>query len=134
MNDTELLAALYAIRSNPAYHAAEMLRQKSSNSAAMATPPGSKKYNANQYNAVVLLISTWETIALMIDGVKDKNRIFEVTPVAYMYEKLQGAIEKLDANYSVNFTKLSQEYKTFLNNKEANYQTAAKGGMHALFG
>jgi hypothetical protein len=134
MDQTELLAALYAIRSNPAYHAAETLRQKSSNTAAMAAPPGSKKYNANQYNAVVLLISTWETIALMMDGVKNKNRIFEVTPVGYMYDKLQGAIEKLDPNYSVNFKNLYKEYTTFFNNKDSNYQTAAKGGMHALFG
>jgi hypothetical protein len=70
----------------------------------------------------------------MMNGVKNKNQIFEVTPVGFMYEKLQGAVEKLDANYSVNFKKLSEEYETFLNSRDAKYKTAAKGGMHALFG
>jgi hypothetical protein len=132
--DIELLASLYAIRSTPAYHAAEVLRRATKgNALGMATAPE----GSDEHSAVVLLISTWETIALMIMGGVDKDKAFEVTPVGHMYGNLKEAIERLGKNikgYASNFEKLNYNYDLWLSKQDTTYQTAARGGIHALFG
>lgn len=92
-----------------------------------------------EYSAVLLLISTWETIALLISGVKKKDKIFEVTPICHMHRELKEAIEHLRGSipdFGANFTKLNTEYEAWLRKqkKDARYVTAACNGMHARFG
>lgn len=136
MDEAALLATLQVIRTNHIYHAAEVLRRKTSGGAlAMASAPE----NSDERNAVLLLISTWETIALLISGAKNKSNIFEVTPVCHMYRELKDAIDSLDSSIpglAFNFIKLNAEYKAWLDNqrRDARYVTAACNGLHARFG
>lgn len=136
MGETDLLATLEGIRTNHVYQAAEMLRRKTSGgSLAMASAPE----DSDERAAVLLLISTWETIALLISGAKDKSKIFEVTPVCHMYRELKDAIDSLDSSIpglAFNFVKLNAEYEAWLHNqrRDARYVTAACNGLHARFG
>lgn len=129
MNETEVLAALYAIRSTPAYRTAECLRQKKGNTVMAAAAAGT-----DEKAAVDLLISTWETIALMVADVANKDKIFEVTPVGYMFDNLKEAILLGRSSFAANFFTLAGEYTTWVLKRGDQYQTQAAGGMHALFG
>lgn len=136
MDETALLVAIDAMRSNPAYHAAEALRRKTpGGSGAMATAPESSA----ERGAVLLLISTWDVIAVVLNSVKKRDKIFEVTPVCHMYRELKDAVEILGRSlpgFGSHFAKLYKEYESWLKKKkkDAKYVSAACGGMHAKFG
>jgi tripartite-type tricarboxylate transporter receptor subunit TctC len=136
MDETALLLAFETMRNNPAYHAAEVLRRNTpGGSGAMAEAPEASEARG----AVLLLISTWEVIAVLMDGVKRRDKIFEVTPVCHMYRELQAAIEALSRSipgFGANFARLFAEYEAWLKKKkkDAKYISAACGGMHAKFG
>jgi hypothetical protein len=137
MNDeTALLLGFETLRSSPEYHAAEVLRRKTPGGAgAMASAAESSA----EHRAVRLLVSTWEGLAVLMDGVKNRDKIFEVTPVCHMYRELQDAIETLRRRmpgYGMHFENLFKEYEAWLEKKkkDAKYVTAACGGMHAKFG
>lgn len=135
-DETAVLLALETLRNNPAYHAAEVLRRNTpAGSRAMASAPE----GSDQHRAVLLLISTWEVIAILMSGVKKRDRIFEVTPVCHMFRELKDAIDALRRyipGYGANFAKLYEEYEAWLKKqkKDAKYVSAACGGLHAKFG
>ncbi len=133
MNKTQLLATLYEIRSNPSYQLAEAKRQLSKDVSAMARADKSSA----EYGAITLLINTWETISVLVLKIKNKNLIFEITPVLYMFTQLNDAIEIIGEefpDYAANFRLLSKLQSEWLKFKDERYQTGEKGGMHALFG
>ena len=90
-----------------------------------------------EHRAALLLISTWEVIAILISGAKKKDKIFEVTPICHMYDELKEAIAVLGRDvpgYGGNFAKLNTEYQKWLRKKDKAYRTAACNGLFAKFG
>lgn len=149
MDEASALVAIYNLRTNPAYQQAERLRRNTAGgAAAMATAPE----NSEEFAAVHLLISTWETIATLLASVEHKDRIFEVTPICHMHNHLKDAIPALglkhvnlraadefhipNAGYGANFSMLASEYHswTIEKNKSAHYITGSCDGMYACFG
>lgn len=137
MDENALLLGIERMRSDHHYHAAEMLRRQTDGRAAtMAAAPSDSREQA----AVRLLISTWELIAVLMRGVRTKDKIYEVTPICHMYEALEPAImyfRKEAPDYAVNFEKLNVDYRAWLKKKKksATYVSAACGGLlHARFG
>lgn len=124
------------LRTNPTYHAAEVLRRNTQGgSGAMAAA----KEGSPEHQAVLLLIGTWETIAVMVSDLKKKDKIFAVTPICHMHRELKDAIDFLAKNFpgfAANFTRLAAEYDTWLKKKKlaAQYESAICGGLHARFG
>jgi hypothetical protein len=135
LSATQLLATLYQIRSNLNYQAAEGTRRKSG--AAEMAKSADKDLTA--FGQINLLVNTWETISVLVLGLKKKDRelIFEVTPVLYMFTELSDAIDILGCkfpDYASNFRLLSKQHLEWLKFKDDKYQTGEQGGMHALFG
>ena len=137
MDETAILLGIAAMRSDPQYHAAEVLRRDTRGGAAtMALAPKDSK----ERNAVLLLISNWEVFAVLIRGSRGRDKIFEVTPVCHMHTELSPAIEHLREEIpglATNFEKMNVEYQAWLKKKKkhAKYVTAACDGvLHAKFG
>jgi hypothetical protein len=135
-DQTEILLAIETLRSNPAYHAAEVLRRATpGSSAAMAgAPEGSPERSAIQ-----LLIGTWESIGVLADGLKKRDDIFTVTPACHMWRELKPAIEALRRylpGYAENFEELNDAHEAWLKKqkKNAKYVSAVCGGLYARFG
>jgi hypothetical protein len=137
-DETAVLLAIETLRSNPEYHTAEVLRRKTvGGSAAMAaTSEGSA-----ERSAVLLLIGTWESIAVLMDGLKKRDKIFEVTPICHMYRELKAGIEALRAffgspKYASNFEALDEAHRAWLekHKKNGKYVGAVCGGLYARFG
>lgn len=135
MNKAQLLATLYALRTNAQYQGAEQRRRTKNDVAAMANADKMEP----DYGAVSLLINTWEAIsALVLDCEdEDKDFIFGILPVLYMFTELNDAIEIIGCRlpgYAANFRLLSKQQQEWLKFKDDHYQTGEKAGMHALFG
>ena len=131
--DTQLLATIFQIRSNPSYQQAEGLRRQLNNVSAMAKADR----NSVEFGSVNLLINSWETISVLVLQIKDKDLIFKVTPVLHMFTELSDAIDIFSEkfpDYAANFRLLSKQQLEWLRFKDERYQTGEKGGMHALFG
>jgi hypothetical protein len=93
--------------------------------------------NSVEFGSLNLLINSWETISVLVLQIKDKDLIFKVTPVLYMFTELCDAIEILSCefpDYAANFRLLSKLQADWLSYKDDRYQTGEQGGMHALFG
>lgn len=135
-DETAILLAIETLRSNPEYHAAEVLRRRTTGgSAAMAAAPE----GSAERSAILLLIGTWESIAVLMDGLKKRDKIFEVTPVCHMWRELEAAIQILRryfTGYAENFEDLYKAYEAWLKKqkKDAKYVSAACAGMYARFG
>jgi len=136
--DAQLLATIFQIRSNPSYQRAETMRQQAMRQHRNGVSGMAKAgRNSAEFGAVNLLINSWETISLLVLQVKDKDLIFEVTPVLYMFTELSDAIDIISCefpDYAANFRLLSKLHAEWLRFKDDRYQTGAQGGMHALFG
>lgn len=132
MNKTQLLATLYEMRTNAQYQTAETLRRKSS-----VADMAKADRNSLEFGAINLLINTWETISILVLEIKDKDSIFEILPVLYMFTELSDAIDIISCKfpaYAANFRLLSKQQLEWLKFKDERYQTGEKSGMHALFG
>jgi hypothetical protein len=93
--------------------------------------------NSLEFGAINLLINTWETISILVLEIKDKDSIFEILPVLYMFTELSDAIDIISCKfpaYAANFRLLSKQQLEWLKFKDERYQTGEKSGMHALFG
>jgi hypothetical protein len=137
MDENALLLGIERMRSDHHYQAAEMLRRQTEGRAAtMAEAP----LDSREQVAIRLLISTWESIAVLMRGVRAKDKIYEVTPISHMYEALEPAImhfRRETPEYAVHFEKLNVDYGAWLKKKKksATYVSAACGGLlHARFG
>ena len=103
----------------------------------MAITMAKADINNPDFGAINLLINSWETISLLVLQVKDKDLIFQITPVLYMFTELSDAIEIIGCkfpDYAANFRLLSKLQAEWLSYKDDRYQTGEQGGMHALFG
>jgi hypothetical protein len=137
MDENELLVRIYSMRGDFNYHKAEVLRRqiKGGSATMAAANPGSDE-NA----AVHILIGTWNTIAVLMRGVKTKDKIYEVNPICHMYHVLEPAItylRKETPEFAVDFEKLNVDYQAWLKKKKksASYVSAACSGlMNARFG
>jgi hypothetical protein len=136
MDELSVLLAIETMRLNPSYHAAEVLRR---GAAEGATGLAKGAAGSPERRALYILVSTWEVIAVLLSGLKQKDKIFEVTPICHMYEALKDAIailEKEVPGFGANFAKLNNEYDAWLKKKKKSkaYIGAACGGLHAKFG
>ena len=135
MDQNELLLGIERMRSNSNYYAAEVMRRDLGTEALVA-PGSAKEGNA----AAQLLCVTWEAIAILIRGVRTKDKIFEGTPICHMYKALEPAIKhfrKEVPEFAAEFEKLNDEYNAWLKKKKksGDYVSAACGGLlHARFG
>ena len=137
MDENELLVRIYGMRGDFNYHKAEVLRrQTKGGSATMAAADAGSEGNA----AVHILIGTWNTIAVLMRGVKARDKIYEVNPICHMYDVLDPAItyiRKTTPEFAVDFEQLNVDYHAWLKKKKksASYVTAACNGlMNARFG
>lgn len=136
MDENALLLGIEGMRSDSNYYAAEVLRRKVGGAEAMVATDS----NSNEQAAVRLLITTWDAIAVLMRGVRTKDKIYEVTPICHMYDALEPAIKyfrKQAPEFAVDFEKLNADYRAWLKKKKksANYVSAACGGLlHARFG
>ena len=124
--DTQLLATIFQIRSNPSYQRAETMRRQKNSVSKMARADR----NSVEFGAVSLLINSWETISVLVLQIKDKDLIFEITPVLYMFTELSDAIEIISCefpDYAANFRLLSKLQAEWLKFKDDRYQTGADG-------
>lgn len=131
--DTQLLATIFQIRSNPSYQQAEGMRRLRNDVSAMAKADR----NSAEFGAINLLVNSWEAISVLVLQVKDKDLIFQITPVLYMFTQLSDAIDIISCefpDYAANFRLLSKLQAQWLKLKDDRYQTSEQGGMHALFG
>lgn len=140
MSNAELLAAIFAIRTNQAYQAAEALRRKLKTGGSSAAAMATEADDSAKLGAILLLIGAWETIALMLKDVKDKELFFEKLPICHMWNELKTAIKIFRTNddgYAKHFGELADEHEAWLNKnkKSAEYRTAnCNFGMQAFFG
>lgn len=149
MDETAALVAIHTLRIQPAYQQAERLRRKARGG---ATELANGKEDTEEYAAVKLLVNTWETIAAILESVESRDRIYEILPICYMHNALKDAVviislkhanlkgpEQFDVpnnGYGAKFTKLSNDYKSWLleKHKTTQYISGACGGMQAFFG
>lgn len=136
MDENALLLGIEEMRSDVNYHAAEVLRRKVGGAEALIAAG----LNSNEHAAARLLIVTWDAIAVLIRGIRNKDKIYEVTPICHMYEALEPAIlyfRKEAPEFAAQFEKLNIDYRAWLKKKRksATYVSAACGGLlHARFG
>jgi hypothetical protein len=136
MDENALLLGIEGMRSDSNYYAAEVLRRKVGGAEAMVATDS----NSDEQAAVRLLITTWDAIAVLMRGVRAKDKIYEVTPICHMYDALEPAIKyfrKQAPEFAVEFEKLNADYRAWLKKKKksATYVSAACGGLlHARFG
>jgi hypothetical protein len=140
MDENELLFRIYSMRCDIDYHKAEVLRRqlqaKGNDTATMAAAKPGSDENA----AVHILIGTWNTIAVLMRGVKGRDKIYEVNPICGMYQVLQPGItylRKATPEFAVDFEKLNVDYHAWLKKKKksASYVTAhCNDQMNARFG
>lgn len=135
MSDTGILADINALRGLPAYQSAEALRRSTPGGASVMARAAD---GSDALQAVSLLISTWDTIAVKASAMNNKDRAFATLPVSHMYRELKGAIDTLAARgvSADNFRQLADQYRDWLKSKKKSgqYQSAAEGGLHARFG
>ncbi len=149
MDESAALVAIYSLRTQPTYQAAEKLRRRAKGGAAELARG---KDDSDELAAIHLLVNTWETIAAIIEGVDSKDRIFEVTPICHVHRNLKDAISDLglkhanlksasdfdvpNNGYGAKFTKLANDFDSWLleKHKTTQYITGACDGMYACFG
>jgi hypothetical protein len=137
MDENELLVRIYSMRSDFNYHKAEVMRRQiGGGSGAMAAADAGSAENA----AVHILISTWDSIAVLMRGVKTKDKVYEVNPICHMYTVLEPAIiffRQSTPDFAADFENLNGDYHAWLTKKKksASYVSAACAGlMNARFG
>src|SRR6266536_4244199 len=100
------------LRLNPPYQVAEAIRRRSG-AAAMAAAGADSTDQA----AVLLLIGTWERIAIMAGGLSPAQRakFFRCAPVKLMWEALRPAIDALGGaeRFAPEFERLSRSYESW---------------------
>jgi hypothetical protein len=136
MDQNELLLGIERMRSDSNYYAAEVMRRDLGGAEAMVGLQSTNEGKA----AAQLLIVTWEAIAVLLRGVRTKDKIFEVTPICHMYDALEPAIKHFREEvpeFAAEFEKLNADYRAWLKKKKKSgaYVSAACGGLlHARFG
>jgi hypothetical protein len=134
LNNIQLLATIYSMRTSAQYQKAELLRRRSTDVGGMA-----KDKTSDGYAAVNYQIQIWDVISAFVLDLDDEDRddIFKFVPFLYMFTELNDAIEVISCefpDYAANFRLASKHQLEWLKFKDDRYQTAEKGGMHALFG
>jgi hypothetical protein len=134
MSDVSILAQIDKLREHPAYQAAEALRRGTAGGAA-AMAKATK--GSDEQRAALLLLSTWQTIGVMVSAMRRKDSAYRQLPVCHMYRELKAAIEQLaDKDQAVQIQRLYDDYEAWLEARglDATYVSALCGGLHARFG
>lgn len=89
--------------------------------------------------AVLLLIGTWERIAILASGLSPSQlaRFFRCTPVKLMLDALQPAIDALGGaeKFAPEFAKLSGKYGSWLKHDDAKeFRSVERQTVCAMFG
>ena len=136
MDQNELLLGIERMRSDSNYYAAEVMRRDLGGAEGLIGPESTKEGKA----AAQLLCVTWDSIAILIRGVRTRDKIYEATPICHMYKVLEPAIKhfrKEVPEFAAEFEKLNADYLAWLKKKKksADYVSKACGGLlHARFG
>lgn len=122
------------LRLNPPYQAAEAIRRRVG-SAAMAAA-GS---DSTDLAAVLLLIGTWERIAIVASGLSpaQRSKFFRCTPVKLMWDALRPAIDALGGaeKFAPEFEKLSATYASWLQRDDGKeFRSVERQIVCAMFG
>jgi hypothetical protein len=128
-----LVNVVTQLRLNPPYQAAEAMRRRSGAAAMAAAPLGSA-----EQGAILLMIGTWERIALMAKALSASQRqmFYRSTPVSLMMNALKPAIDALGGteNLSPEFAQLNKSYDSFLKTSAgAQFRSGAAQAVTALF-
>jgi len=136
VNDYEaFVITVTQLRLNPPYLAAEATRRKAAGSAAMAAAGAA----STDLAAVLLLIGTWERIAILASDLSplQRGRFFRCTPVKLMWDSLRPAIDALGGaeRFAPNFEELNATYGSWLESDEAReFRSAQRQTICLLFG
>lgn len=136
MDQNALLLGIDRMRSDGNYYAAEVLRRNLGGAEVMVGAGATREAQA----AVQLLIVTWEGIAVLLRGVRTRDKIYDVTPICHMFDVLEPAIKHFRREvpeFAAEFEKLNADYRAWLKKKKKSgtYVSAACGGLlHAKFG
>ena len=122
------------LRLNPPYQAAEAIRRRVGSAAMAAAAPDSA-----DLAAVLLLIGTWERIAILASSLSpaQRGRFFRCTPVKLMWDALRPAIDALGGaeRFAPNFEELNATYGSWLESDEAReFRSAQRQTICLLFG
>jgi hypothetical protein len=132
----EILAQTVKLRTSPVYREAERLRHRTSAASMAKAAQGSDKYEA-----VRLLIDTWNEIAVRAraSGIPC-NQLFEVTPVGLSWKNLGAAVMSLrddghvNEDYAGDFESLADEYDAWLKGPAGRrFRTEADQAIIAMF-
>jgi hypothetical protein len=121
------------LRLNPPYQAAEAIRRRSG-SASMAAASAESTDQA----AVLLLIGTWERIAIMASDLSpaQRSKFFRCAPVKLMWDALRPAIDTFGGTerFAPEFEKLSRSYESWLERAEAKeFRSVERQTICAMF-
>jgi hypothetical protein len=122
------------LRLNPPYQAAEAIRRRAG-SAAMAAAGAA----STDLAAVLLLIGTWERIAIMASGLSpaQRGKFFRCTPVKLMWDALRPAIDALGGTerFAPEFEKLNASYGSWLERDDGReFRSVERQTICAMFG
>jgi hypothetical protein len=122
------------LRLNPPYQVAEALRRRAGSAAMAAAGPDS-----TDLAAVLLLIGTWERIAILASGLSpsQRGRFFRCAPVKLMWDALLPAIDALGGaeKFAPEFEKLSGSYGSWLKHDDAReFRSVERQTVCAMFG
>jgi hypothetical protein len=129
-----LVTVVTQLRLNPPYQAAEAIRRRTGSAAMAAAEAGS-----TDLAAVLLLIGTWERIAIMASGLSPSQRgkFFRCTPVKLMFDALRPAIEAIGGaeKFAPQFEKLNVTYGNWLASAEGKeFRSPERQTICLLFG
>ncbi|RJF74100.1 hypothetical protein [Rhodopseudomonas palustris] len=138
--DSRLLATLHGMRTSPAYQSAEALRRRLKAGGKSSAAAATDSEASEALGAILLLIGTWETIAVLLQGAGDASEYFALAPVSYMWGELAPAIYILrssDPQCARHFERLGKEHADWISKmkEQGEYQTGdCHGCLHAMFG
>lgn len=134
--DASLLAAIEALRTNPAYREAEEMRRKVGALSMAQAPEGSRERTGIQ-----MLVGTWISIATLLRAAKHKGDLYRILPICHMYRAFVDAIKQLreiagSDDYARELDELYEDWQDWCDRMELDphYVTALCGGITARFG
>jgi hypothetical protein len=128
------VAIVTQLRLNPPYQAAEAIRRRTGSEVMAKAEPDS-----TDLAAVLLLIGTWERIAIMASSLSpaQRSKFFRCTPVKLMWDALRPGIDALGGaeRFAPQFEKLSDTYGKWLKLDDGKeFRSVERQTVCAMFG
>jgi len=128
-----VLAQIHLLRQADAYQAAEE-RRREIGARNMALYPA----DSEERKQIRIMINTWETIAVMAEGIGlPWEEFYRTNPICHMWNELRPAITVFRAtqpSYAAAFQRLFNNHNRWLRTQRAQYRSDACQGMNASFG